>query len=150
MTWGVNKSCNRSLADGARAGTLQIVGALIGAIFIVGLVLYGLNHEGEEGDSKKTAAPITVTPQPAPGQRNPSQGQQSPEPQQAQSQQGGGQQPSAPNSTATQPSGPSNPSTTTGQGPNARGSQNGNAGNKANQAPATASPSASPPNPANN
>ena len=150
MTWGDDKSQKRPLADGARAGTLQIAGALIGAIFIVSLVLYGLNHEGKEDGSQKTTAPITVTPQPAPGQRNSAQGQQPPGPQQAQSQQGGGAQPSAPNSTATQPSGPSNPSTTTGQGPNAQGSQNGKASNKANQTPVTASPSAPPPNPANN
>ena len=55
-----NKSRNRPLADGARAGTLQIAGALIGAIFVVSLVLYGLNQQGEEGGSEKTAAPITV------------------------------------------------------------------------------------------
>jgi hypothetical protein len=129
--------------DRARAaGTLQIVATLIAAIFIVSLVLYGLNERDDESGNGKTAAPIAATPQSAPSQ----QGKQ----QQVQSQQGGGQQPSAPNSTATQPSGPSNSSTTTGQGPDARGSQNGNAGNKANQPPATASPSAPPPNPANN
>jgi hypothetical protein len=139
MTWHENEPQNRPLADNARASTLRIAATLIGAIFIVSLVLYGLNDESEEGGGQKAPTAVAVTPQPAPGE------------QQAQSQQSGGQQPTSPSSTATQPSGPSNPSTTTGQGPNSQGNQNpqsghnGNAGGSMNPAPAAGSQNARPP-----
>src|SRR5665213_3259797 len=97
------------------ASTLKVATALIGAIFIVAIVLYGIsNRRDETADVGGGAVVATGTPpQPA-----------------------GGQQPSTPASNAGQPSTASNPSATTGQGPNPQDSPGGNAGN--GKAPANA------------
>jgi hypothetical protein len=115
------------------ASTLQITATLIGAIFIVSFVLYGINNQRDEGAAPQTtAAAALATPQPANAQQN-------------------NQQPAAPSQNAGKPGGPSNPATTGQGGNNAQdnGAQsnkgaNTNAG-KANPAPANASPNAPAP-----
>lgn len=146
-----------------RANRLQIAATVVSTVFIVSLVLYGLNNQRDENEStaggQQTAAAMPAVPQPAQGDN------QQPGQKQAQAQQGTGEQPSAPSSSANQPSAASSPSsttaqtpnpqaTTTGQGPNPQGSPGGNAGNsnKAsakggnNPSPGNASPSVRPPN----
>jgi len=53
------------------ASTLQITATLIGAIFIVSFVLYGINNQRDEGAAPQTtAAAALATPQPANAQQN--------------------------------------------------------------------------------
>jgi hypothetical protein len=108
------------------ASTLQIVATLVGAIFIVTFVLYGLNSQSDvNGTTSQAAAPPATPQQPA---SSPKANKQAPQgnqtQQQAQSQQGGGQQPSH----ASQPSAANNASTTTGQRSDPQGSPGANAG----------------------
>jgi len=141
---------NPSRPVNKRAGKLQISATIIGAVFIVSLMLYGLNHQGNENGGSKSVAAIQVNPQPAPdqqtqrappgqqnaqrqGQRQQQQGQQ----QQGNAQPSGGQ-PSASSSSGAQPSGPSSSSSTVGQGGSDR---NGSAvTDTSNPPPANAAP----------
>lgn len=98
-----------------RVGPLRIGIAAIAAIFIVAVVLYGLNNQRQEtGSAQNPAGQVTAqggpqqTTQPQPGnaKANPSNGSA----QQAQ------QQPATPSQNAAKPAGAANPPATTGSG----------------------------------
>ena len=107
----------RPRAADTRVGPWQVTLTLVAAIFIISIMLYGVNQSEEpgSGSNAKNPPPIqTTAPAPA-GQ--PAQGNQQTAQQQGQSQQPGGTQPSAASSPA-QSSGGNTPATTTGQGNN--------------------------------
>jgi len=97
-----------------RVGLAQMAAVGIVAIFIVSVVLYGIENQRDESTQPAPAEQVTSqggaqqTTQPAPanGQANSSQGQ----PRQ------GKQQAAAPSQNAAAPTGAGNPPTTTGQG----------------------------------
>jgi hypothetical protein len=105
----------RPRAADTRVRPWQVTLTLVAAIFIVSIMLYGINQSEEPGSRAKNPPRIAVTAPAPPGQ--PAQENQQTAQRQGQSQQPGGSQPSATASPA-QSSGASNPATTTGQGNN--------------------------------